>query len=127
MSAEPYNLYSVFDADKHKATYTNYLEVVIDEKGTVLYAVPSHQEKAIAIACDKLGVTRDELNEMCPPEYYFDFARWLCMVSGVVLVWNGDCVYDKPNRKQIAALRMLKMKGLYKGAVPHISKKIGEK
>lgn len=127
MSAESYNLYSAFDADKHKATYTNYLEVVIDEKGTVLYAVPSHQEKAIAIACEKLGVTRDELYDLCTKEYYFDFARWLCIVAEVVLVWNDFCIFAKPNRKQIAVLRMLKMKGLYKGAVPHISKKIGEK
>lgn len=127
MSAESYNLLSAFDADKHKETYVNYLEVVIDEKGTVLYAVPSHQEKAIAIACEKFDITRDELYALCSGEYYFDFARWLCIVAEVILVWNDFCIFGNPNRKQVASLRMLKMKGLYKGAVPHISKKIGEK
>lgn len=39
---EEYNLYSQFDVSKHKQTYTNYLEVIIDSDGNVMYAVPSH-------------------------------------------------------------------------------------
>ena len=49
---DEYNLQSEFDAEKHKEKYVNYLEVVIDENGTVMYAVPSHQEKVIEIACE---------------------------------------------------------------------------
>lgn len=46
-----YDIYCAFDLEKHKQTYVQYLEVVILEDGTVEYAVPSHQEKLIALAC----------------------------------------------------------------------------
>lgn len=48
---EEYNLYSKFDIQKHKENYINYLEVLILENGEVEYAVPSHQDKAVALAC----------------------------------------------------------------------------
>lgn len=115
---EEYSLYCPFDAEKHKKKYVNYLEVVIDAEGTVMYAVPSHQEKGIAVACRCLGVSREELNSMCPREYYFDFMTWLSKISGVVFVWNEFCLCDKITRKQIAALKELKMHGLYKGEIP---------
>lgn len=122
-----YNLHCPFDAEKHKAKYVNYLEVVIDENGTVMYAVPSHQEKGVQLACDKLRVSRDELNDMCPPEYYFDFMTWLSKIAGIVFVWEGFCSFGKINRKQVATLRKLKMCGLYKGMIPDMSKTKGEK
>ncbi|GAB6761703.1 hypothetical protein [Bacillus cereus] len=34
-----------FDIETHKKCFVDYLEVVIDEEGTVMYATPSHQEK----------------------------------------------------------------------------------
>ena len=114
-----YDLYCEFDLEKHKQTYTRYLEVVILEDGTVEYAVPSHQEKLIAFACQKHGVTRNELNAMCPREYYFDFLTWLCMQTGAVAVWNNGCCYGSDiNKEQIGTLRRLKMSGVYEGAVP---------
>ena len=61
-----YNVYSDFDIEKHKKTYIHYLEVVIDENGKIMYAVPSHQEKLITLACKRLNITREELNSMCP-------------------------------------------------------------
>lgn len=114
---EPYSLYSPFDAEKHKKKYTNYLEVVILEDGTVEYAVPSHQEKLIRIACQKLGVCRQKLDSMCPPEYYFDYMRWLSMQTGAAAVWNEGYVAASLNRKQIAVLKHLKLLGLYRGLI----------
>lgn len=114
-----YNVYSEFDLEKHKATYTNYLEVIIDESGKVMYAVPSHQEKVIAIACEKLEVSREELKQMCPRRYWCDFMKWLCMTTGVVAVWNDACEYgNRATRAQVATLRRLKMAGVYKGPIP---------
>lgn len=118
---DKYSVYSDFDIEKYKQTYVNYLEVVIDENGKVMYAVPSHQEKVIAMACEKLGVSRKELSDMCPKEYYFDYMTWLCMKSKAVAVWNDGCVAPEPNKKQVAVLRKLKLNGLYKGAIPNIS------
>lgn len=55
---EEYNVYSKFDIQSHKKTYINYLEVLILEDGAVEYAVPSHQEKVLEIACKKLNKTK---------------------------------------------------------------------
>lgn len=115
---EAYGLHSAFDIEKHKATFPYYLEVVIDADGKVMYAVPSHQEKLIALARQKLGITRDELNAMCPREYYGDFMRWLCLLTSAMSVWDGWCEYGNPSTKQISTLRRLKMAGLYKGMIP---------
>ena len=41
-----YSVYSEFDITKHKHPYVNYLEVLIKEDGSIVYVVPSHQEKA---------------------------------------------------------------------------------
>ena len=111
-----YDVYSNFDIQMHKEKYVNYLEVMIDEDGKVHYAVPSHQEWAIKEACKKLGVSRKELDAMTPVEYYFDWMTWLLMQCNCVAVWN-DFYIGKPNRKQKAKLKHLKINGLYKGAI----------
>ncbi len=107
-------LRSPFDIETHKATFINYLEVVISEDGTVMYAVPSHQEKLILLACQKLNVTRDELNELCPEEYYFDFMTWLCKVSGCVALWNSHRI-GTANDRQLDIIRKLAEEELYRG------------
>ena len=77
-----------FSIQRHKETFVNYLEVVIDPEGTVEYAVPSHQEKLIQTVMLKEDKTRDQVLEDCPREMWFDFIRWLCDVSGYIAVWN---------------------------------------
>lgn len=114
----PYTVYLDFDIDQHKKTFIHYLEVVIDENGKIMYAVPSHQEKLISLACEKLNVTREELNAMCPEEYYCDFMTWLCKVSGACSVWEKFIEYDKLTEQQIIALQMLKDSVLYLGEIP---------
>lgn len=44
-----YGVHSDFDIQKHKETFIDYLEVIIDVNGRIMYAVPSHQEKLIAM------------------------------------------------------------------------------
>lgn len=83
-----YDLYSPFDIEQHTQNFVDYLEVVVFPDGHIEYAVPSHQEKLIAVCMKELGLTRDELNKRCPKEYYFDFMTWLCNVSHCVSVWN---------------------------------------
>ena len=100
--------YSKFDIKQHKAKYVHYLEVIIREDGTIEYAHPCHQEKLIEIACQRLGLTREELCAMCPPEYYGDFTVWLCRMSGAVSVWEDFIIYDSLNNLQRLALCKLK-------------------
>ena len=117
MSSE-YSIYSPFDPDKHKDTYKNYLEVLLLEDGSVVYAIPSHQEKAMALACERLGVTRELICDMCPIQYYADFLNRLLSLTNSVSVWNNMISCWSIYKKQVATLRMLKSKALYKGPFP---------
>lgn len=113
-----YDIYSQFDLEKHKQTYTDYMEVLIGEDGTIMYAVPSHQEKGVKLACARLNVSREQLDALCPREYWGDYMPWLCMIAKVVFVWNDYCVAVNPTIMQIGALRRLKMAGVYHGPIP---------
>lgn len=112
-----YDLHSPFNIEKHKETYVNYLEVIIHPDGTIEYAVPSHQEKLIAIGCKNHKMSRAEYEALCPQEYYFDFMTWLVKETGCISVWNDSIMADKITTKQKFALRNLKLNGLYKGSV----------
>lgn len=116
----PYAIYSDFDIEQHKKTFIHYLEVVIDENGKIMYAVPSHQEKMISLACEKMNIAREELNAMCPQEYYFDFMDWLCKTSGACAVWEKFIQCGKLSEQQIRALQILKENGLYLGEIPRM-------
>lgn len=116
-----YGVHSKFDIQKHKAAFTGYLEVIIDENGTVMYAVPSHQEKAIALAEAKLGKIRKEISDMCPREFYFDYLNWLLSLTGAIAVWSESISAPAITVKQAATLRALKLNGLYKGKIPKIT------
>lgn len=118
-----YDLYSKFDIKKHKEKYVDYLEVVILENGEVQYAVPSHQEKLIKMACLKKGICREELERSCPEEYWFNYLQWLCMQSGCVAVWNTFCRYESVSTAQIVMLRKLKKEGIYFGEIPELARK----
>lgn len=115
-----YTVYSEFDIEQHKQTFIHYLEVIIDGNGKIMYAVPSHQEKMIKLACEKMNVSRDKLNEMCPEEYYFDLMTWLSKISGAVAVWENQVMGDKFTVEQIRALQKLKENGLYLGIIPRM-------
>lgn len=109
-------LHRPFDIETHKATFTNYLEVILLENGDIVYATPSHQEKLIQIACDTLQITRDELNTLCPPEFYFDFMRWLCQITHCVAVWN-QYILGIPNPQQEETLHLLIKEQLFHGFI----------
>ena len=111
-----YDLHSEFDIQKHKETFVNYLEVLIEPNGHVLYAVPSHQELAIKLACKAKGWTRKELNDACPPEMYFDFLKWVLSLTKCVSVWN-DFYMGELNDAQRETLSEMKREGIYRGGV----------
>ena len=117
MEVNGYGLHSKFNIELHKQTFINYLEVIILSDGTVEYAVPSHQEKLIKIACKKLRITKANLFEMCPLEYHFDVITWLCKITGAVSVWSSGIEYYQINEKQKNVLKRMKINGLYKGII----------
>lgn len=112
-----YDVYSEFDIEMHKKTFVHYLEVVILPSGKIEYAVPSHQEKLIQLACETQHITRKELNDRCPPEYYADFLTYLCMQSGAISLWENYIIYDKVTEEQARSISSLAIAGLYKGVM----------
>ncbi len=105
-------LHQPFDIEVHKQTFHCYLEVIIDESGTVHYAVPSHQEWLIQKACKKQSITREQLYDICPPEYYFDVIGWLTQITGCIAVWD-ECYVGIPNEAQLNTLDILKEQHLF--------------
>ena len=125
MQLSEYDLHCEFDIDLHAAKYPHYLEVIIDNVGKVHYAVPSHQEKLISMVCQKLCVSRDELNNMCPPEYYFDFMTWLCMQINAIAVYTEGYVAPSFNDVQLKTLEQLWCRGIYEGDLPECCEEFG--
>ena len=115
-----YDVYSDFDIQKHKETFTNYLEVVITEDGVIHYAVPSHQEYMIMLAMHQNGWTRAKLREVVckDPDSYDDFMVWLSRKTHSVSVWNDYIVFYEMNSTQWSKLNELKTEGLFHGQVP---------
>ena len=107
-------LRSPFDVKVHKETFINYIEVVILEDGSIEYAVPSHQMKVVDIIANKRNITRQDVADLCPPEYYFNYNYWLCIESNTIMVWN-DFYMGNPNNAQLQTLIMLMTEGLYQG------------
>jgi len=114
---DDYNIYSKFDIEQHKKHYVDYLEVIILRDGTVEYAIPSHQEYLIKLACNQHNITRDELMKRCPVEYYGDFMTWLCIQTGAVAVWNEFIIYNTVTEPQSRMLNALHNAKLYHGSL----------
>lgn len=105
-----------FDITTHKKYFYNYLEVILDEYGTVHYAVPSHQEWLIHKACEKYALTREALYDLCPPEYYFDVIGWLTKITGCVAVWDNSFI-GHLNERQYNTLKYLESEKLFMGLI----------
>ena len=111
-------LHSPFNIVTHKKTFINYLEVVIDDKGEITYAVPSHMERLIEIYMERHNVTREQITNKLiydPPwEYGLDMALYLCDKLNCICVWF-DGYKGKPNQIQLNKLKTLRFSGVYHG------------
>jgi len=104
-------LHSPFSCATHKATFINYLELIMLPDGTPEYAVPSHMMKLAAV----YGKSMDDIYE----EYVrdgmgLDCIDYLCEKTGCIAVWN-DHIQGKPNAAQQRTIRQLVAEGLYQG------------
>lgn len=113
-STDKYDLNSPFDIEKHNATYVHYFEAIMYPDGTVVYAVPSHQEKLILIAQTMFDWTRKQVGDHCPPDMYLDFMQWLCNVTGCAALWEHSIIGpDALTQDQYNMLDRLKTAGIW--------------
>lgn len=105
-----------FNIKTHKKTFINYLEVIILEDGTVIYAVPSHQMALIHLAAKQNNCTERDVYDMCPKEYYGDVTGWLSKITKAIPVWGGFHI-GLANEAQTATLLELKRQHLFCGQI----------
>lgn len=108
---------SQFDVATHKATFINYLEVVITADGKIHYSVPSHQQFLLNRLMKERNLTHKELDDLCPEKCHFDYNRWLAQEYEAVLVFNNGFQGD-PNDEQLDAIQMLRDEELLHTVVP---------
>ena len=95
-----------FSALTHNLKYHYYCEVVISPKGNIYYARPSHNDFLEKVACKKFNITKQELADRCPAEYWFNYNKWLCDITGYVCVWY-HAINGTPNEAQLEAIKYL--------------------
>lgn len=96
-----------FDPATHKETFVDYFEAVVRPDGLVEYAVPSHQEKLMAIYRESGGDPLDD----CPTVLQWDYLDWLMVETGCVCLWS-HAFRGEPNARQRQAIRRLCAEGL---------------
>lgn len=110
MREKKYDVYSKFDLEKHKKTFINYFETIINPDGTIEYAVPSHSEIVIRKYLEKKRITREELYNMIWCDIY-DLADEL----GIIMCWTNQVYMCKnPTKEQLNILDILIKEGLTK-------------
>ena len=123
-----YSIYDDFNLSLHKETYINYLEVLIDKDGTVMYAVPSHQARLEILAAKKNHCSVQDIRDNCPTQWHFDYLTYLIQLTGAVCVWTQfEQHSSEVTIQQCSALRRLKVHGLYKGSLIKNPTNISEK
>ena len=110
-----------FDMKLHKQTFIHYLEVVISPDGKVEYATPSHMEKLLRVFMEQENISDRQEAFRVIEERDTDMdgpSITLAKQTGYILVWEEAYTCGaSPTKKQIAALRKLKLNGLYFGTL----------
>ena len=96
-----------FNIETHKETFINYLEVIINEDGSIEYAVPSHIEKVYQKYMDKYKVSRQYIYDNFATPY--DVAT----AMKIIMVWSNriECDFN-PTKEQLEKLLFLKQQGV---------------
>lgn len=113
-------LHGAFDAELHKRTFIDYLEVVISPEGIVEYAIPSHSEKLLQVYMQKYSIDRETAlyNLSLSGVGYIES---LSAATGYISVWSESYITGcKPTQQQLNKLKTLKIQGLYRGRIDDI-------
>lgn len=106
-----------FSIQKHKETFINYLEVIIDANGNIYYAVPSHLQKLKHMYMARYNATEDQMMA----DFYnqhsgISAVEYFCAKLDCISVW-WDGYVGEPKDIHLATLRKLSEAGIYAGPV----------
>ena len=105
-----------FSIRRHKQTFVDYLEAVIDVRGVVHYAIPSHEQILCKIVCKKTKLTKDQLVEIAKVSGgAYDWLNWLMNEAECICVYTLGYTYPEhviPSEKQKHMLDRLIKAGL---------------
>lgn len=104
-----------FSIERHKKTFVNYTELVINRDGEIMYATPSHEQKLIKIILENNPdmTYNDLMDEAYKTASVFNWMNWLMNKSGCMVVYtNGIAYYKSMTKAQIEAVRELYHNGL---------------
>lgn len=101
-----------FSIDRHKKTFVNYMEAIIDSDGVVEYAVPSHERKLISIILKQnpdmcMKDVEDEAVKQIAVE---GWCEWLMRKSKCICVYTRG--YMTPKNFKMTELQYNKLKEL---------------
>ena len=94
-------LHSKFDVETHSKKFINYCEVIVLSDGSVEYAIPSHEWKAIEIFKREFKLSDEDFNNF-PEELSIDY---ICKKCHLIMLWY-DYAYTpiRINKDQIKTL-----------------------
>lgn len=73
--------------------HIRYCEAIVNDDGTVEYAIPSHGEKLISRVCDYRGISRSQLASEMP--IFCDMIAYLADIVNTAVVWYSMCYIPK--------------------------------
>lgn len=107
-------LHGRFDPDVHMRTFIHYFETVMTRNGTVIYAVPGHQEVLERLYMYSHGLrkpTREDFAKWVLDGNFGDYMEFLMEQTGAICLWEHG-VMGTPNGYQVGTCQWLGRLGL---------------
>lgn len=107
-------LHGRFYPDVHMRTFIHYFEAVMAMDGTVIYAVPSHQEVLERLYRYSHGFrkpTKDDFARWVLEGNFGDYLEFLMEETGALCLWEHG-IAGTPNERQSAACDGLRRIGI---------------
>ena len=104
-----------FSIERHKKTFVNYTELVIDKDGNIMYATPSHERKMMSIILQNNPemCERDLMQEAEESGGLYDWINWLMRKSECMCIYTCGIAYADPStQKQMEKVKQLVDAGL---------------
>ena len=103
-----------FSIERHKKTFINYMEAIIDSDGVVYYAIPSHERKLIKLILEQNpGMSiKDIENEAEKIAGLDGWAEYLMRKSGCICIYTNG--YTTPQHYQMSDAQKRKLDELIK-------------